>query len=233
MEDINFESSSNWWNHRNPNKDNYSAVLSGTVVEFALVPRRKFGSTNEYERYRNGGIMENYKLTIADANGTEWQWEFKPGPRSNPSVPFAAIKKGMAEAGIKPFKASSMAGLAVTIWTEEGTYSMQHPRPYGFRVDGQGDPALVHEPFFVDAMPKEEGAPAPIPPQPVAVPQQIDPVLQASMMRAATSAGVVVPQFQQVGYQPQPAPQPAYQQQAIYPGQYPGQVPYTDQDIPF
>lgn len=132
--------SSNNWNYSDPDKDNYSEFIQGTVVQIDNPQSINFG-TGKPEFWQDGNPKRNLRMTLLQADGTEVNWTFAPHAKS---LARQAIVTGMdAYDANNDGNMKMLLGLAVTVWTQPGTYNAQRPRPWNFRIDGPGDASAV------------------------------------------------------------------------------------------
>jgi len=128
---------SNFWNYSQKDKANYSTVLQGILVELSDPCATKFGS-NVIDRWDDGNPKRNIRMTIMDANGTEWNWDFAPGGKEHPSMAMVAAAAAFTNAGINADGLESMLGMTIRVSTEEPpgnfTYSRQNPRPWAIQI---------------------------------------------------------------------------------------------------
>lgn len=226
----------NVWNYSDPQKDGFSLVLQGVVVELSDPLKTKFKS-QEVDRWQDGNPMRNICLTILTQGGEEKNWIFGPGSSKNPSRALEACRAALVQAGVQGQGLEDMGGMSITVQTaqppEGFSYGQGSPRPWQVRIDNpQKSDAYRGVRHVVD--PVTEGGQQPQPqqqtqpqPQPQAQPQQAQPQgtnpVANAVMQAAQAAGqtLVMADGTQMG-QPQSA-QAAQDMQAQY---------YTE-DVPF
>ena len=208
----------NNWNYSDPEKDGYTEYIQGTVVQIDNPQSVNFG-TGKPEFWQDGNPKRNLRMTLLQVDGTEVNWTFAPHSKS---LARQAIVAGMDAAD--PHNNGNMKmllGKMVTVWTQAGNYNAQHPRPWNFRIDGEGDASKVRGliDLSTQAAPAQQAAPAPAAP-PAPAMAQVGP--------SAPPAHVVAQVQQAFGVAPVEVP-------AAPPAPAGEEVPVTvyDQDIPF
>lgn len=204
----------NFWNYGNPEKDNYSPVLIGRLVELADPPATKFRS-NEIDRWDDGNCKRNIRMTIVDGAGNEFLWDFGPGSKRNPSRALQACAAALAEANIQGNGLEDLLGMVISIQTQEPpqgfSYGAGSPRPWEVHIQDRNKGENRGTKHIPD--PREEVAQATPKPQVQQAPAQMPAQLQNAVQNAS----------QAMGFQPQ--------QQGYY-AQQPGGSVY-DRDIVF
>lgn len=133
-------SASNNWNYSDNTKDNYAEFIQGTVIQIDNPQSINFG-TGKPEFWQDGNPKRNLRMTLLQQNGEEINWTFAPHPKS---LARQAIVAGMD--AVNPKNNGNMEmllGKMVTVYTQAGSYNAQHPRPWGFRIDGDGNQQAV------------------------------------------------------------------------------------------
>lgn len=210
--------SSNNWNYSDTEKEGYAEYIQGTVIQIDNPQSINFG-TGKPEFWQDGNPKRNLRMTLLQQDGTEINWTFAPHAKS---LARQAIVAGMD--AVDPHNNGNMKmllGKAVTVWTQPGNYNAQHPRPWNFRIDGEGDASKVRGLIDLSTqaaqpVPAQAPAPAMVPPQAMA---QVGP--------SAPPTNVVAQVQKTFGVAPTevpPAPAPAGEE-----------VPVSvyDEDIPF
>lgn len=121
------ESTSNWWNYSKPDKAGFSVMLAGVLKLIQIVQAREFG-TKEPKFWPDGKPVQELRFTITDANGIDWNFQFKPGSKKHPSAMMEALKK-VDEGNIK-----NLLGKTIKITTVAPpagfNYGAGNPRPF-------------------------------------------------------------------------------------------------------
>ena len=191
----------NFWNYGNPEKDNYSPVLMGRLVELADPPATKFMS-QEIDRWDDGNPKRNIRMVILDGAGNEFLWDFMPGSKAKPSNAMAACAAALQASGIQATGLEDMLGMVISIQTQEPPQGFKYgagtPRPWQVQIVDATVGEHRGTRHIVD--PVTEGTQMPAKPA-VAQPQAPMPSqLQNAVQNASNAMG-----FQQ--------PQPTVQQQ--------------------
>lgn len=162
--------SSNNWNYSDTEKEGYAEYIQGTVIQIDNPQSINFG-TGKPEFWQDGNPKRNLRMTLLQQDGTEINWTFAPHAKS---LARQAIVAGMD--AVDPHNNGNMKmllGKAVTVWTQPGNYNAQHPRPWNFRIDGEGDASKVRGLIDLSTqaaqpVPAQAPAPAMVPPQAMA-----------------------------------------------------------------
>ena len=165
-------STNNNWNYSDNTKDNYTEFIQGTVVQIDNPQSINFG-TGKPEFWQDGNPKRNLRMTLLQKDGEEINWTFAPHSKS---LARQAIVAGMD--AVDPKNNGNMEmllGKMVTVYTQAGSYNAQHPRPWGFRIDGDGDASQVRGIVDLSKPDNNHGggaqaqpAPAPVPTAPPA-----------------------------------------------------------------
>lgn len=203
----------NFWNYNHPEKDNYSPVLMGRLVELADPPATKFQSS-EIDRWDDGNCKRNIRMTIQDGAGNEFLWDFGPGSKKNPSRALTACAAALQAAGIQANGLEDMLGMVISISTQEPPQGFQYgagsPRPWTVQIMDANVGEHRGTKHIPD--PREAGAQAPAP----------SPVAQAPAPMPSQLQNAVQNASQAMGFQVQ---QPQYNQQPVNNQGYFNQVP--------
>ena len=205
----NTSAAGNFWNYNKPEKDNYSPMLIGRLVELSDPPATKFKST-EIDRWDDGNCKRNIRMTIVDGAGNEFLWDFGPGSKRNPSRALQACAAAMAEANLQGNGLEDMLGMVLCIQTQEPpqgfSYGAGSPRPWEVHIQDANKGENRGTKHIPD--PREEAAQAPAA-APVAQTQAPMPnQLQNAVQNAANAMGFQ-PQVNQ-GYFSEQVPTSAY-----------------------
>ena len=231
-------SNSRIWNYSDPNKDDYSLELIGTVVELSDPMATKFQSS-EIDRWKDGNPKRNICITILTQDGQEKDWIFSPGSSRNPSQAMQACRNALMSAGINANSLEELGGMVIGIQTQAAPqgfkYGQGAPRPWVVQIgNAQKSQAYRGTKHIVDEV-TEGKQQAPQQAQPV-MQQQPQPMMQQpTQMQPMQQAQPVMQQAQPMQMQPQPMMQPM-QMQPMQMQQQPQQgMPgaYADSDIPF
>lgn len=201
----NTSAAGNFWNYGNPEKENYSPVLIGRLVELSDPPATKFRS-NEIDRWDDGNCKRNIRMAIVDGAGNEFLWDFGPGSKRNPSRALQACAAAMAEANIQGNGLEDMLGMIISIQTQEPpqgfSYGAGSPRPWEVHIQDATKGENRGTKHIPD--PRDEAAQAPSQ-APMQQPQgQMSPQLQNAVQNASQAMGFQ-PQVNQGYYAQQPA----------------------------
>lgn len=153
----------NNWNYADKDKENYAEYIQGTVVAIDNPQSINF-ATKKPEVYDDGNPKRNLRITLLQQDGSEICWTFS-GYRKSAAVQ-AVLAAMDAYDKDNDGHMKMLLGLAVTIWTEPGTYSMSHPRPWWVRIDGPGNAGAVRGWVDYDAPENRQAAPTPPAPAP-------------------------------------------------------------------
>lgn len=231
----------NTWNYSNEDNADFSKQLDGIIVEMKQVQETQY-QTNAPLFWKNengraskttedtGAPCLNFCFVIDSVQFGEKEWIFNPkakkDPKKNPdglSAASMAIQQGMLDAGMQADNLDQLGGMNITVWTWEpsdvnmgGNWGSGNPRPFGFKVNNQGDKSRFRGCFPFGSKPQPQQAAR----QPMAQPSP------SRLQNAMEQAGQAVRQanMRQQGAFPQPGMAQAYQ---------PEVVPYSDEDIPF
>lgn len=200
----------NFWNYGNPEKDGYSPMLMGRLVELSDPMATKFKS-NEIDRWDDGNPKRNIRMAIVDSAGNEFLWDFGPGSKSKPSNAMTACANALAAANIQAKGLEDMLGMVISIQTQEPpqgfSYGAGAPRPWQVQIVDPNKGEHRGTKHIPD--PLTEGAQAPAA-APVAQPQAPMPSqLQNAVQNAANAMGFQQPQNNQ-GYFSDQVPTSAY-----------------------
>jgi hypothetical protein len=211
----------NFWNYNKPEKEDYSPILMGRVVELSDPPKTKFQS-QEIERWDDGNPKRNIRMTILDGAGNEFVWDFGPGGRNRPSNAMLACANALIAAGINGASGlEEMLGMTISIQTQEPpagfSYGANAPRPWQVTIMDKNKGEHRGTKHIKD--PVTEGAEMTAKPV-VAQPQAPTP---AAVQQAAQNAANAM------GFQQPMMPQ----QQGYYAQQPQGGAAIYDDDIPF
>ena len=206
----NANTNGNYWNYGNPEREGYSPMLMGRLVELADPPATKFMS-NEIDRWDDGNCKRDIAMTIVDGAGNEFIWKFGPGSKKNPSRAMLACANALAEQGLQATGLEDMLGMVISVQTQEPPQGFKYgsgvPRPWDVHIvdPNKGEHRGVkHIPD-----PREEAAQAPAP-APVAQAQAPMPSqLQQAVQNASNAMGFQQPQMNQ-GYFANQVPTEAY-----------------------
>lgn len=184
----------NFWNYGNPEKDGYSPVLIGRLVELSDPPATKFNSS-EVDRWDDGNPKRNIRMVILDGAGNEFIWDFNPGGKAKPSNAMQACANALAEANIKATGLEDMLGMVISISTQEPPQGFKYgsgaPRPWMVAIVDATKGEHRGTKHIVDSA-TEGGQP-----QPQAQPQVQQQPVPAGVQQAASQAA------QAMGFQPQ------------------------------
>ena len=201
----------NFWNYGNPEKDNYSPVLMGRLVELSDPMATKFRS-NEIDRWDDGNPKRNIRMAIVDAAGNEFLWDFNPGGKAHPSNAMAACAAALAAANIQDAKGlEDMLGMVISIQTQEPPQGFKYgsgaPRPWQVAIVDPNKGEHRGTKHIPD--PVTEGAQTPAA-APVAQAQApMSSQLQNAVQNASNAMGFQQPQNNQ-GYFSEQVPTSAY-----------------------
>lgn len=128
------------WNYSRPDAEGYLEAIEGTVVEFSK-PQHTNYSTKEPEFWPSGDPKLDWCLTLRGRTGKELNWRFSPGSATRPKIPRVALTEAIESFGGTCVE--DILGKFIRVATEEGTYNMQHPRPWTVTVLGDGQQQYV------------------------------------------------------------------------------------------
>lgn len=228
--------SGTFWNYYNPNKDNYSTVLEGELMEISIAYAHKFQSS-EIDRWPDGNPKQLLRLHV-ETEGGEFVWDVQP----KSTILLESILPNCPNRNL-----GDAIGRMVRVETQEPPlnpqtgqpipYSKAMPRPFSFTVGGPGPSA-------------PRGMNYKLPPDPgkqttqvtgqvaAPVPQQMNAMVQGQPSGPVAMGYQQAPQVGQYPWQRaqsmQPVQQqmPVPQQQAPMPQAQPMPELY-DADIPF
>ena len=174
--DFNGGGSGNFWNYHDKNKEGFSTVITGDVVEIQTPQKRNF-VTKQPETWPDGNPKLNIRLILAGQDGSELAWEFSPGGSQNPTNAMRAVQNALLSAGLPGNSVTEIGGLNITIGTQEGAYSQQNPRPWSIQVNAQGSHqyrgVVKNQPQQAQQAPVQQAPVQPV--QPIQQVQQVQP----------------------------------------------------------
>lgn len=198
MFDLKGGSMGNSWNYHSKDKQGFSEMIEGTVVEISNPQSRNY-ATGQPETWPDGNPKRNLRVTLRGRSGQELSWTFSPKSNAANACLAALDPQGTRE----QVSIEELLGKFVRVQTQDGVYNQAHPRPWWVTILGDGEANMVRG--LVDlSQPSNQmpGMPAPqpapmqqTPPPPVQQaapapqPQQVNPAIQASMQQAAQSLG--------------------------------------------
>ena len=202
----------NFWNYGNPEKDGYSPMLMGRVVELSDPCATKYMS-NEIDRWDDGNAKRNIRMAIVDGAGNEFLWDFGPGSKKNPSRAMQACAAALAEANIQANGLEDMLGMVISVSTNEPPQGFKYgagaPRPWEVHIIDPNKGEHRGTKHIPD--PREVGAQAPAAAQVTQAPAPMPSQLQNAVQNAANAMGFQQqqPQMNQ-GYFANQVPTEAY-----------------------
>ena len=200
----------NFWNYGNPEKDNYSPMLVGRLVELSDPCATKYMS-QEIDRWDDGNPKRNIRMAILDGAGNEFLWDFNPGSKSKPSMAMLACANALVAAGIKAPGLEDMLGMVISIQTQEPPQGFKYgagaPRPWQVQIMDANVGEHRGTKHIPD--PRTEGAQAAPAPQMQQAQAPMPTQLQQAVQNASNAMGFNQPQVNQ-GYFANQVPTEAY-----------------------
>lgn len=119
-----------YWNCTNKQKDNFALSITGDVVEIIKRNKQDFGTKQpEVDKYGNNVI--EWVLCLQQPDGTEVRW-----PLRNKNCQWSIIN-GLKAQGLPGSHFTEVAGLNITVSTQDGNFGKENPRPFEVKINGQ------------------------------------------------------------------------------------------------
>lgn len=137
-----------WWNHTNPQNEEFSTTITGDVVEITAVPRYIWNSQS-IDRWPDGNPKIDMIITLLCTDGQERCFRVKFNTSKNedywPNIQ-RALFAAMRSAGLPGGSLSELGGLNITVATKQPPegfgYGPKNPRPYHCQVNGKAGAAF-------------------------------------------------------------------------------------------
>ena len=134
-----------WWQHTNPEKDDFSTVITGDVVEIRATPHYIWG-TQEIDRWPSGDPKIDMQFCLACPDGEERWFSIKKYNKSSRTNYWSTLQLKMFEAlknaGLPGASVTEFGGLNITVSTIQPPdgfgYGPGNPRRYNCVVNGRG-----------------------------------------------------------------------------------------------